>query len=186
MSDFAGNAATGSLEFTTRAPPPLVAADGFESVTDTMLGGAQVLSGAGAPIISGARSLYVPPGNTIGPGAPTTQMALRLAVAPGSKMVRFAYRAVNPGASQAPYFSLASVGGSLTFGTPIVNNTSGTAPAMIGQAQVTLGPLMAGEILLPADVTDEIVLARIAPRAYCGSPALQPLPGIIIDDLRVE
>src|SRR4029078_4137633 len=114
MSDFAGNAATGNLEFTTRAPLPLVADDGFESLTDTMLGGAQVLSGAGAPIINGTRSLYVPPGDAIAPGGPTTQMALRLAVAPGSKMVRFAYRAGNPGASQTPYFSLASVGGSLS------------------------------------------------------------------------
>ena len=49
VTDLDGNAPppTTALAFTTRAPPPLVAEDGFESVTDATLGGAQVLSGRG-------------------------------------------------------------------------------------------------------------------------------------------
>ena len=50
--DFADNARPpgGTLPaFTTAAPPVLVAEDGFESATGTMLAGAQVLSGTGAP-----------------------------------------------------------------------------------------------------------------------------------------
>ena len=68
VTDLDGNAPppTTALTFTTRAPPPLVAEDGFESVTDATLGGAQVLSGAGAPTIEGARSLYIPPATSIG------------------------------------------------------------------------------------------------------------------------
>ena len=67
VTDLDGNAPppTTALTFTTRAPPPLVAEDGFESVTDTTLGGAQVLSGAGAPTIEGARSLYIPPAASV-------------------------------------------------------------------------------------------------------------------------
>ena len=68
VTDLDGNPPppTTALTFTTRAPPPLVAEDGFESVTDATLGGAQVLSGAGAPTIEGARSLYIPPATSIG------------------------------------------------------------------------------------------------------------------------
>jgi hypothetical protein len=52
ISDFAGNAAVpaATLGFTTKPAPPLVAPDGFESVVSDTLGGAQVLSGTGAPI----------------------------------------------------------------------------------------------------------------------------------------
>ena len=49
ITDLAGNAPLPSAPplFTTRAPPPLIPGDGFESVTDATLGGAQVLSAPG-------------------------------------------------------------------------------------------------------------------------------------------
>ena len=70
ITDLAGNAPPPAARPPSppAPPPPLVAADGFESVTDATLGGAQVLSGAGAPVITGARSLYIPPGDSLGHG----------------------------------------------------------------------------------------------------------------------
>ena len=90
--DFGGNPVrTASVgTFTTRAAPPLIAEDGFESVADGSLQESQVVSGPGWPIIAGARSLYSPissPG-TISP------LSLRIALAPGDVAVRFSYRVV--------------------------------------------------------------------------------------------
>ena len=97
------------LTFTTRAPPPLVAEDGFESVTDATLGGAQVLSGAGAPTIEGARSLYIPPATSI--GGRVTQIALRLPILSGDTVLHFSDRSVNPGDAFGVYFVVAGVRG---------------------------------------------------------------------------
>jgi hypothetical protein len=58
-------------------------------------------------------------------------------------------------------------------------------PAMIGAAQVTLGPLATATINLPPDVTGEVVLERVTAGAPCGLPPVTS-PGIIIDDLRAE
>src|SRR5262249_54871397 len=98
IADFAGNGllASNNMTFTTQARPPLAPQDGFESVTDPTLGGVQVLSGAGAPTLTGARSLYIPPTTT---GATTLQpqFLVRLALAAGDTVVRFNYRAVQIG-----------------------------------------------------------------------------------------
>src|SRR5262249_32926384 len=98
LADFAGNAliAGNNLTFTTRARPPLAAEDGFESVTDPTFGGVQVLSGAGAPTLTGARSLYIPP-TTTGVTVLQPQLLVRLALAAGDTVVRFNYRAVQIG-----------------------------------------------------------------------------------------
>ena len=68
--DFAGNQPMldGVLTFGTVAPPPLVAADGFESQSDMLVPAtALFVSGPDFPIISGTRSLYVPPEIPPGP-----------------------------------------------------------------------------------------------------------------------
>jgi hypothetical protein len=187
VTDLDGNAPppTTSLTFTTRAPPPLVAEDGFESVTDTTLGGAQVLSGAGAPTIEGARSLYIPPATSV-PGR-VTQIALRLPILSGDTVLHFAYRSVNPGDAFGVYFVVASVGGSIGTVTLPPDGAGATTPATIDGTQVLLGPLMTATIGLPGDAHGEVVLARLAAQSYsCGGPAPPPVPGLIIDDLYAE
>ena len=189
ITDFAGHAptSTASATFTTRAPPPLVAADGFESVTDETLGGARILSGAGAPTISGARSLYLPPVDSLGTGSTVTQFALRVPIAAGNTVVRFAYRTVNPGDTSNVYYVVASVGGPI--GTAVLPADVGgaTTPATIDQTAVTLGPIQTATIGLPASTYVEVVLARTASQpTSCGGPAPRPVPGLILDDLRAE
>ncbi|HMF43565.1 MAG TPA: hypothetical protein VKQ32_22985 [Polyangia bacterium] len=187
MTDFAGNAAvaptTDGLGFTTVAAPPLVAADGFESVTGATLGGAQVLSGAGDPVINGTHSLYVPSET---PTTPTkTELALRLPVSPGKIVVRFAYRNVNLSSATNTYFAIGSVGGSIVIGL-LPSDTGATTTGTIAGTQVLLGPLGTMTIDLPADVTDEIVLERVAQVVACPGFPASPTQGIIIDDLRIE
>jgi len=190
VADFAGNPAgggtTAGLGFTTVAAPPLIAADGFESVTAATLGGAQVLSGTGAPIISGTRSLYVPPVSGIGDFGNVTQLALRVTVTPGSKVLRFSYRDVNPGTTTTASFSIASVGGSIVGGVACAAGAAATT-ATIGGVQVTLSPIATMSIDLPDDASSEIVVARrIWLNGNCGGPMVAPVPGIIIDDMRTE
>jgi hypothetical protein len=189
IMDFAGHPPTSaaSASFTTRPPPPLAAADGFESVTDEILGGARVLSGAGAPTISGARSLYLPPVDSLGTASTVTQFALRVPIAPGNTVVRFAYRTVNPGDTSNVYYLVASVGGPIGTAVLPVDVGSATTPAMIDQTPVTLGPLQTATIGLPASTYVEVVLARTAAQPTgCGGPAPRPVPGLILDDLRAE
>ena len=189
ITDIPGNPArwTGGATFTTRAPPPLVIADGFESVTDDTLGGARILSGAGAPTINGARSLYVPPASSLAPGF-VTQVALRLAVSSRSTTLRFSYRFVNPGDAASMSLAIASVGGTIETVSLASNPGDTTTPATIGQDEVRLGPTAAAAIALPPDAHDEIVFALMAlqPGPPCGGSAPPPpVAGIIIDDLRV-
>ena len=187
VTDLDGNPPppTTALTFTTRAPPPLVSEDGFESVTDTTLGGAQVLSGAGAPTIVGARSLYIPPAASI--AGRVTQFALRLPILPGDTVLHFAYRTVNPGDAFGVYFVVASVGGTIGTVTLPPDGAGVATPATIGETQVLLGPMMTATIGLPGDAHGEVVLARLASQAYgCGGPAPAPVPGLIVDDLYAE
>lgn len=189
VRDFAGNPAVArdinGLVFTTAPVPPLVAADGFESVTTATLGGAQVLSGTGTPIISGSRSLYIPPvASGVGSG-PATQLALRLAVTPGSTTVRFSYRYVNQDSGTSTYFTVGSVGGSYRNFAPPLNLNVMTS-ATIGTTLVMLGPLDTAVNPLPADAAGDIVLERVAQIESSSCGPRRPIPGIIIDDLRTE
>ncbi|HMF43564.1 MAG TPA: hypothetical protein VKQ32_22980 [Polyangia bacterium] len=190
VRDFNGNAAVGStpdsLTYTTRPLPPLVAQDGFESVTDATLGGAEVLTGAGDPIISGARSLYVAPISAVGVPALTIQFALRLAVAPGDTVVRLTYRGVNPNALTTPEFVVASVNGPIASASAVGPNGNGTF-ATIDGTQVLLGPIGTASIPLPQNVSGEIVIACwMDATTLCNTPQPTEISGIIIDDLRLE
>jgi hypothetical protein len=185
--DFAGNPVSSSnaILFMTGPPPPLAAEDGFESATDTTLGGGQVLSGSGAPTISGARSLYVPPfSGSPPPMGQTTQFALRLALSPGDSVVRFSYRTVSPSSFDNARFLMASEGGVIASPTLPPDSGPPTAATIPGQGQITIGPLMTAEFPLTPDAAGEITLSRILPGAI-GLPA-PPAAGLIIDDLRAE
>jgi hypothetical protein len=188
--DFAGNAAdaAAAIQFTTRAAPPLVPEDGFESVTDATLGGGQILTGAGAPTIAGAKSLYLPIASSSGTYMRVSQLELRLALQPTDTVVAFSYRTVRPNASapaSAISFALGSVGGAVTLASVPLTGDAGTMFRMPDQTTVYLGPVSTAEIPLPAGVTNELILDRLAFVGSCGLPA-PPTIGLIIDDLRAE
>lgn len=189
MTDFAGNAAVapdvGGLGFVTAAVPPLIPADGFESASGATLGGGEVLSGPGDPIISGTRSLYIPPGDSPANGTTKTQLALRLSAAPGKTFLRFSYRTVDAVDAGNAYFAVGSVGGSMTT-IVLPADGSGSTTATIRGAQVSLGPVATWALELPTDATGEIVFERIAQPTICPGFPAPPTAGIIIDDLRVE
>ncbi len=187
ITDFAGLPASGGAAFTTRVAPPLVAEDGFESATGTMLGGAQILTGSDAPTITGARSLYIAPITTNGMPfvrPAVTRLALRVAVAPGDTVLRFAYRLVNPyGGLEVRFGSEGGTFRNAFLGTESAATT--TTATIPGQGQVSLGPLTTAELPLPSDVGSELVLAEILSGSNGGLPP-PPVSGVIIDDLRVE
>ena len=190
-ADFAGNRAS-EVTFRTLVLPPLVAEDGFESLTGSIEGMemAKVLTSRSGPPISGDQSLYVAP-VPFGPPAPT-QLALRLAVAPGDTVVRFSYRSVDSGQYGDPSRYLVSTMGGTVNDRTLAGATEPTTVATIvdygADRSVTLGPTTTAEIPLPADATTEVVFARVTGYAGggCGYDFYPPTPGIIIDDLRVE
>jgi hypothetical protein len=185
LVDFAGNptVSTTLLAFTTVPRPPLAAEDGFESVTDASYGGARVLSGAGEPTISGAKSLYIPVYNPVNTAVPVP-LALRLPVNPGDTVVRFSYQAVN-GSTAGVTYTLGSEGRTITWPT-LVDEEVTLTPATIAGSQVTLGARRTAEFALPPDATNEVVFGRsVQPWFGCGQPP-PTVGGIIIDDLRVE
>ena len=192
IADFAGNAATGlaSLAFMTQPRPPLAAEDGFEGVATTTFGGVPVLSGTGAPTITGATSLYIAPVASFGTAQPP--LALRLQLSPGDSVIRFNYRTVTSGVASGPAFSygvgfaVGSEGGTFTGPMLPVNPSTPTTQATIGGAQVSLGAIMTATFGVPTDATTEVVLTRTHSRFNgCGFPT-PAIAGIIIDDVRVE
>jgi hypothetical protein len=188
LIDFGGNAARpqDAISFTTGDPPPLVPEDGFETATGSTLAGAQILSGSGAPTITGARSIYIPAVNgTLPTGqTETTQLALRLALSPGDTAVRFSYRTVNPSTILGgTYFQMASEGGSIT--SPMLAADSGQpTAATINGSQVMLGPVTTATFPLSSDASGEVTLIRKLRGS--GNLPPRPSPGLIIDDLRAE
>jgi len=187
ITDFAGNPATASaLTFTTRPQPPLSPEDGFESVTGTTFGGAQVLSSASAPTIAGGKSLYIAASTSTQP-----VLAVRLALAAGDTVVRFSYRTVRPSPTSFGFVSswlVGSVGGEFAVARQPTDDGA-TTSATIDGASVTLGPIMTASFPLPAGAANEVVLQRTppaAPNVGCGLPRPISWDGIIIDDLRVE
>ena len=193
--DFAGNARPPGgtpPSFTIGAPPILVAEDGFESATGTTLAGAQVLSGAGAPTITGARSLYIGwLSSTLPPGrAEMTQLALRISLDATDTVLRFSYRTVNPMTASTgiadPYYLLGSEGGQTT-SVMLPLDTGPTTTVTLGSTQVPVGPVTTATFTLPAGAAAAGQLAFVRKvRACCGNLPGPGVTGLIIDDLRAE
>ena len=190
LTDFAGNQSAGDLQLTTVAAPPLLAEDGFESATGTMLGGALLLGNGNAAVIDGTQSLYVPADNAPvgGPGATAAAppLTLRLALAAGDTVLRFSYRAVGDGVW--PAFQIGSVGAAATF---VALTRAAAATTMVSLPLNTtsaVGPVQQAEIPLPPTAHGEIFLERYVTGSLgCGGGL--PFPGyagIIIDDVRAE
>ena len=143
----------------------------------------------GPPTITGARSLYIPPIGSVFPpsgSAKLTQLALRLALAPGDTVIRFSYRTVNPSAFDGARFWMGSEGGQIVVSTLSSATQSTTTATIPGQGSVSLGPITAGEFALPPDAAGELTLLRIAQTAGSSSMPSPPITGLIIDDLRAE
>jgi hypothetical protein len=189
LADFAGNAAPDpGLYFFTKPLPPLAAEDGFESLTDATFGGVPVLSGAGAPTITGTKSLYIPPTTSMPPSQP--EFALRLPVVPTDTVVRFLFRTVRLTATSFTYgnaWALGSVGGQVSL-PALPSDVPGMATtATIGGTTVMLGPTTTASFALPDGTSSEVVLQRtLVNPPVCGPPLFGGISGIIIDDLRVE
>lgn len=186
--DFAGNeAAAGSQIFFTTGPAPVLALeDGFESVTGSTFAEAQVLSGASPPVISGTRSLYIPPLASGALNRPKiTQLALRLPLAAGDSRVVFSFRRLGQSAGGPDYFVMASEGGQIVSRSLPSNQGENTPATIPGQGEVLLGPLMTADFELPPDASGEITLMRTVGPGPTNFPA-PPVAGFIIDDLRAE
>jgi hypothetical protein len=184
IADFSGLAPADSPSFTTRAAPPLVAEDGFESAAGAIPLGGEIITAARGPIITGERSFYVAPIPSTGiPGVRSgfTRLAVRMTVSPGDTVIRFSYRLVEPYGSLAFYFG--SEGGKL--GYQEMGGSTAATRMTIGDTAWNVGPVAVAALPLPADVGAEVVLAEIV-RGYAGGLPMPPVSGIIIDDLRVE
>jgi hypothetical protein len=194
LVDFAGlRAAAGStIRIGGFAPPPLVAADGFESATGTTVGGAALVKKAGTVPelvpLAGAQSVYL--------GRPDALFATKLGAGP-RLLVRLA---VPAGATKVVYkarlvahASQAGFGGSLWLGSVGKSFASDSAFGPVTLEGVTtfsdgsmlvLSEVQTHEVTLPSDVADEVVFEIAAYETGCGlSP---PSSGLLIDDLRVE
>jgi hypothetical protein len=181
--DLAGNVAGMGPVFTTHPVPPLIPEDGFETSPALGGGAAQLIDTRNGTPIAGDSSLYVPPGVP----ASVTQLAVRLAVAPGDKVVRFSYRTVEEAyASDFSYYRVFTPGGDAS-GLRLPASSATPTPAQIAGEEVALGPVYTAEIPLPATATTEVYFARTTEsgRFNCMSSGFR-ITGIIIDDLRVE
>ena len=160
-----------------RAPPPLVAEDGFESLPDDDAdAGAQALSGWARRRLRARAACTFRRRRRLEGGSRRSRW--RLPILSGDTVLHFAYLSVNPEDAFGVYFVVASVGGTIGTVTLPPDGAGATTPATIGGTPVLLGPLMTATIGLPGDAHGEVVLARLAAESYsCGGPAPPPCRG---------
>jgi hypothetical protein len=187
--DLAGNALAFTTPPTETTPPapPLQAEDGFESVTGTTYAAVGVLKGGPLAPIDGTTSLVVGNGVSFLSSTPGTLLRLRLAVAPGDTVVRFAARLDTVAASTDVAFRgviyVGVVGGSVQAQTDIVSNDYSQV-SLGASGTVTESAVQTVEIPLPADATSEVSLEILTEPNDCGAP--YPPTWLVVDDLRVE
>jgi hypothetical protein len=191
VTDFAGNRPKAPVSFTTSAAPPLVPADGFESVTGTMFAGAGVLRGGPLTPIAGATSLLLNTGYGGGfgflPYGLGSSLSVRLAVPAGATMVAFDSQLIAPDAVDGATFvgdiRFGSVGGSVFVERNVVGTgfTKQTLPEL---GDVYLSPVKTISLPLSAGAAGEITFEIVGEIDLCHEP---PSPTVlVVDDLRVE
>lgn len=191
LTDFAGHALGAPISFKTRAAPPLVPEDGFESVTGTMFAGAGVLRGGPLMPISGQTSLMLNTGFGGGfgflPYDLGPSVAVRLAVSPGDTVVRFAFQLIAPDpVDQATFDGPVLVGtpGGMVGPSRELSATSFTRTTLPSLGDIFLSPVSTVEMPLPAGSSGEITFEIVGRTFACMRP---PSPTVlVIDDLRVE
>jgi hypothetical protein len=182
LVDFAGNSgADGApIRLGDLPTPPLIAADGFQSVPDGHLGGAAVVTTGSLASIAAARSLYIGPASAPGTDEyqQTTSLTVRLALAPGDRWVRVSSREV-AGVGTVNFLGSIQVGAVGGRATTKPLPTSLDMPAgLVGGKQVFLGDVKTTQVPLPDGATGEVVV-------MIASDSTNPA-GLLIDDLRVE
>jgi hypothetical protein len=191
LADFAGNKPTAPVSFTTRAAPPLVPADGFESVTGTMFAGAGVLHGGPLTPIAGATSLLLNTGYGGGfgflPYDLGSSLVVRLAVPPGATKVSFDAQLIAPDPIDTAAFvgdvRFGSVGGTVVVQEDVAGSgfVKETLPEL---GDIYVSPVQTIELALPPDATGEIAFEIVGEIDLCAQP---PSPTVlVVDDLRVE
>jgi hypothetical protein len=188
LVDLAGNTAPPPSPITTRAAPPLVPEDGFESAPDLM-GDVRIVGPETIPPITGQRSALVSPPSYSGQGAP---LLIRLARAPGDHVVRASVRLWSLYMGQS--FSLdarvrvAVPGGSMADAILPQHETldmrqevSGVVPTNT----IWMGPVHTVEVTIPDGAGPELIFkAGSAPLRGCG--LIPPGLGMLVDDVRAE
>jgi hypothetical protein len=191
VTDFAGRMPAAPVTFTTRAAPPLVPEDGFESVTGTMFAGAGVLKGGPLMPIEGQTSLLLNTGFGGGfgflPYDLGPSLAVRLALSPGDTVVRFEAQLIAPDpidqASFVGDLRWGSEGGTVGAAENVDGSgfTKVTLPAL---GDIYLTPVKTVSLPLPADATGTITFEIIGQTFTCDAP---PSPTVLVlDNLRVE
>jgi hypothetical protein len=193
LVDFAGLRGTTAtaLRLGSFAPPPLVSDDGFESATGKTVGGAALVktgTQAGLEPLAGTQSVYlgasaVPFAAKIGAGP---RFLVRLAVPPDATKVLYTARAVGPmGSGFAGSVALGFVGKTRVVQSAFDLRTTQPTPVVVDGVSVDVSDIKTQEVLLPPDVTDELVFEISTFEFSCGLPGERPA-GLLIDDLRVE
>ncbi|HVY37059.1 MAG TPA: hypothetical protein VHM31_03970 [Polyangia bacterium] len=186
LADFAGNQASPQgPPLVTLAASPLLTDGGFESTPAGMMGDALIFGVGDLPVISGTQSVYL--NDTPGQARSLT---FRLAVSPGDKAVRLAYRVTSTYQGFGEFFGTILIGspGSNTVSVsflPIGSPT--TTVTRTGGGSLTIGPVATLELPLPETMPDtsatEVVLRISTTSSGCG--LAPPSGGLIIDDVRV-
>ncbi|HEX4405655.1 MAG TPA: hypothetical protein VH560_12545 [Polyangia bacterium] len=191
VTDFAGNKPTSMTTFTTRADPPLVPEDGFESVTGTMFAGAGVLNGGPLIPIAGTTSLLLNTGYGGGfgflPYDLGPSLAVRLIVPPGATKVSFDAELIAPDPIDAASFvgdvRFGSVGGTVV----VQENVAATGfvkETLPELGDIYLSPVQTVTLALPPDATGQIAFEIVGQIDLCTEP---PSPTVlVVDNLRVE
>jgi hypothetical protein len=185
--DFAGNAAPlgDALRLASAPAAPLLAPDGFESATDATLSGAAILrDGPGIPI-AGAASAYI--GSASGPTpagvSVTPKLVVRMSVPAGASKLTFSYRVLSLlSLPDAGSVQLGSVGRAPGPSTPLPTPTTFQMVTW-GSQPATETPVEPMTVPLPDDIGPEIVVVIRAP---AGCKAGFGLPGLLLDDLKID
>lgn len=189
--DLAGNLATNLPSFSTLADPGLFAQDGFEGPVNAYIAGSlAVADSATVPIPAGKKALAIPPYAYSTPCA--ARFTARMAVAAGATTVKLStlsYRALTGYPVTMPFsyiFTVAIPNGNLlsTYDSnlktsPLPNPWTGDLP---GSTSNAYGDLQEASLALPSGANGEILFDIVR---ICAQPG-GPMPGLIIDNLRVE
>jgi hypothetical protein len=185
--DLAGNAGGTRPRLTTRAAPPLVPEDGFETAGDAV-GGTVVVGSSVVPPITGARS--ADPAGPIQLAA-SPRLTVRLAVGANDRVVRVALRPLGQlegtSSTYGNVVRIAVPGGPIVEAQlPPTEQLRTRQPVMSTGGAVFLGDVRTVELPLPTGAAPEIVfdVAVRLDRQGCG--LFPPATGYLIDDLRVE
>jgi hypothetical protein len=186
LLDFAGNSgiSSGALRLAGWRTPPVLLEDGFESPTESALAG--VVAGGDLAPLTGARSFYL--GDLRAPGAAANHIAqylfVRLALNPGDKVLRFAYRTVAPrdGLGFDISIDMGTVGRSIGGVSGVSLLTPSTPTTWSTGETVYLGDVRTMETPLPTDAAEELVLMLLTNV----DPTATDATGLLIDDLRIE